>query len=159
MYSWQNLRAEILRQEILELEEQPEPEDQAARRHRRHCLMKKQQELISVESEETRSGKSLFQDLQARFRHNPEDITMEEILKAANDLEKMVDRQEDFVEKSGKILRARMQRSWHRASIPQRGDIAARFAVYNLKRGARRIMFHSLHFSLKAMRYAARKRG
>ena len=159
MHSWQELRAEILQQEILELEEQPDPKDRSAYMEHQRRIRTLKRELLTLWAEERKLAIAPLSDMMGKILKSPGDVSSEEMVKIAEDLEKKIKRKEDFVEKSSKNMRAHMLRSWQRASMSQRGRIATVYGKHSAARGLRTISFQMLHFCLKAMRRMGRKWG
>ncbi len=157
MHSWRDLRAEILQQEIMELEEQPVPKDLSASIERQRRILTLRRELASLWAEDKDLISLSMKELMGKVSKKPDDVSEEEIVKVADVIEKKVKMMEAFAEKESMRTRGNMQQAWQRASLPQRGRIAALYSLHRLGWGLRRIPYHGLHYILNVMRRAARK--
>ena len=156
MHSWQDLRAEMLRQEILELELRPAPETRSAYVQHRQRLLKLKRELNSLFVEEILSVMDGLKDLCQKSLHNPEDLPKEEIVKAANDMHKQVEKMSDFFEKSSQHLRAGLLRNWQHASLSRRGKLAIIYSIDRSSLGGKRVGFRVLRFGANMLKRIAR---
>ena len=156
MHSWQDLKAEILRQNILELEKQPTPKDVSAYIEHKSRILKLEKELRSLLATNGRSAGDTFIDIMRKSLNNPEDVSQKEMIKAANDVERTLGMMEQFSARMHEKIRARMRRNWLYASPIQRGKIATLYPMYTILGGLRPIPYWGLRLTLKMARWIAR---
>jgi len=159
MHSWQELRAEMLRQEILELEAQPIPRDRLAFIKHQQRILTLRRDLASLGAEEAEEIIKTFKELMYKLSDSPKDVSEEEVLKVTGEVERKVNVVEGFREKRSLKKRADMQQAWQRASLLQRGNIAILYSLHRLGRGLGGLPFRSVRFFLRMIRSTARKRG
>ena len=157
MYSWQELRAEILQQELLELEGQPLPKDRSAHAQRVQRIRELRQEIRFLWAKDSKLAMTGFQDSLRKYYNTLDDESEKEVVKAANELCKKVETMGDFLERSSQHLRTHMWRRWPHAPLSQRGKLAAVYSVHILSLGARRMTFKGLRFMLKLLNHSTRK--
>lgn len=159
MHSWQDLRAEMLRQEILELEAQPVPRDRLAFIKHKQRLFTLRRNLVSLQADEAEGIIENFKELYNKLSDNSKEVSEEEVMKVTDDAERRMNVLEAFKEKRSLKKQADMRQAWQRASLPQRGNIAILYSLHKLGRGLGRLPFHSARFFFRMMKAAARKKG
>ena len=153
---WEELRAEMLRQEILELEAQPNPKDRLAYLEHRQRIVSLRRKLDSIWARDCKLAAEALHDSMKKYLNKPEDVAEEELMKATDDLHKNIERQADYIEKRGEHLRAGLWQRWQHASLSQRGKIAATYSMHRIALGTRRGTLKSLRFCLNMMHRSMR---
>ena len=159
MYSWEDLRKEILRQEIEELREQKVPKDDPGYIQHRVRIMNPRRELASLLAKDNQLATNSLNGLAGKLYEKPKDVSKEEILRVVDLVENKVEMMEYLIAKRNSRLQEDMQRAWQRASLSQRGRIATIYSMHTFRRCSKRIPYHMLRFCLNRMRLFARKRG
>ncbi len=157
MHSWQDLKAEILRQKILELSKQPTPKDLSAYVQLKSRILKLERELNSLLVANGRSTGDTLMNLMKKSLYNPEDVSQKEMIKATDDVQRTLDMLEHFSETNHQKMRAKMRRNWQYASPIQRGRMVTVYSMYTIFRGLQTIPRRGLRLTLNMARWIARK--